>query len=285
MPHQGGECPGVPDGVLAVAKTYPEGMVDMDEQIGRQSPGTVFGRREMIGAAAAIVIAPAVIASARSAPSLGDSTPSASPEATPAGTPEAAQTIEAFDFGFVPVSLEVEVGETLSLFSTGDAPHNFVIEGYDGDPVDFLPDGSDVSWTVPANLEPGTYTFYCSIGNHRAQGMEGEITVVAAGVGAGAESDDASAGEPVTIEAFDFGFDPAIVEVASGATIGLFSSGQAPHDFVIEGYEDATVVFPQDGTTVEWTVPDDLPAGTYTFYCSVGNHRAQGMEGEITITE
>ena len=27
----------------------------------------------------------------------------------------------------------------------------------------------------------------------------------------------------------------------------------------------------------------DLPAGEYTFYCPVGNHRAAGMEGKLTV--
>jgi plastocyanin len=30
---------------------------------------------------------------------------------------------------------------------------------------------------VTANLRPGTYTFYCPIGDHRQQGMEGTLTV------------------------------------------------------------------------------------------------------------
>lgn len=30
---------------------------------------------------------------------------------------------------------------------------------------------------VTANLRPGTYTFYCPVGNHRQQGMEGTLTV------------------------------------------------------------------------------------------------------------
>ncbi|HEV2527396.1 MAG TPA: plastocyanin/azurin family copper-binding protein [Thermomicrobiales bacterium] len=258
----------------------------MDEQTQRSASGGVLGRRQVIGAAAAIVMTPAVVAVAYGAPGRGESTPAASPEATPGGTPEALQTVEAFDFGFEPTTLEVEVGETLELFSTGDAPHNFVIEGYEDEAVDFPQDGSSIEWTVPDDLEPGTYTFYCSIGNHRAQGMEGEITIVAAAGDddeAGAASDDDASG--TTVEAFEFGFDPVTIEAAPGDTIGLFSSGQAPHDFVIEGFEDQAVVFPQDGSTAEWTVPDDMPAGTYVFYCSVGNHRAQGMEGEITITE
>jgi uncharacterized cupredoxin-like copper-binding protein len=48
-------------------------------------------------------------------------------------------------------------------------------------------DGTDVassdriapgqSTTVSVALEPGEYVFYCSIGNHRAMGMELTVTV------------------------------------------------------------------------------------------------------------
>ena len=36
------------------------------------------------------------------------------------------------------------------------------------------------------------------------------------------------------------------------------------------------------GSSTEATLELDTP-GTYTFYCSVGNHRAAGMEGTLTV--
>ncbi len=232
-----------------------------------------LGRRQVIGAAAALVAVPTLAVAAYGAPSRGDSTPAASPGASPAATPSAgAITIEAFEFGFTPSQLSVAVGDTIGLFSSGEFPHNFIIESYnDAEPVDFPMDGSTFDWTVPDDLEPGTYTFYCGIGNHRAQGMEGEITVT-------------EATAILTLEAYEFGFEPAELTIATGATLELFSTGEFPHNFIIEGYEDEKVDFPEDGSTVEWSVPDSIPAGTYTFYCGVGNHRAQGMEGQITIS-
>lgn len=142
-----------------------------------------LGRRQLLGAAAALVAAPALVAVAvavaSGAPSRQDATPDASPEATPAGTPSAGTvTIEAFDFGFDPVQVTVAIGDTVELFSSGQAPHNFILEGYEDEVVDYPEDGSTVEWTLPDAIEPGTYVFYCSVGSHRAQGMEGEITII-----------------------------------------------------------------------------------------------------------
>ena len=240
-----------------------------------------LGRRQLLGVAAALVVAPAAVAVASGAPSrsanLGATpgTPKATPGtpgATPEGTPSASVTIEAYEFGFMPGELTVAIGDTVGLFSTGQFPHNFIIEGYnDGAPVDFPKDGSTYDWTVPDDLAPGTYTFYCGVGNHRAQGMEGKITVT-----------EAAAGQ--TVEAYEFGFTPDRLTVAVGDTVSFFSSGQFPHDFKIDGVDSVDVDFPEDGSTIEWTVPGDLAPGTYTFYCSKPGHREQGMEGDLTVT-
>jgi uncharacterized cupredoxin-like copper-binding protein len=32
------------------------------------------------------------------------------------------------------------------------------------------------------------------------------------------------------------------------------------------------------------SVTVDLKAGDYEFYCPVGNHRAEGMEGKLTVS-
>jgi plastocyanin len=64
---------------------------------------------------------------------------------------------------------------TINVTNTGQATHNLVIE-QDGAEVaksDTLQPGSAGTMTV--TLEPGSYVFYCGIGNHRAMGME--ITV------------------------------------------------------------------------------------------------------------
>ena len=50
-------------------------------------------------------------------------------------------------------------------------PHTFTVEGTD---IDVANDPQS-SQEVTIDLDPGTYTFFCRF--HRAQGMEGTLTV------------------------------------------------------------------------------------------------------------
>jgi uncharacterized cupredoxin-like copper-binding protein len=66
---------------------------------------------------------------------------------------------------------------TFEVVNDGSATHDFVVER-DGDDVagtDTIAPGSSTTLTV--DLEPGEYVFYCSVGNHRAMGMEVTVTV------------------------------------------------------------------------------------------------------------
>lgn len=74
-------------------------------------------------------------------------------------------------------ALEAPAG-TVAIDFTNDSsnPHNVTIEGNGIAEV-----ASDTvtgdSTSVSADLQPGTYTFYCSVDGHRAAGMEGTLTV------------------------------------------------------------------------------------------------------------
>lgn len=84
-------------------------------------------------------------------------------------------------FRFLPNALSAPANETLNLTVTSSMgatgnklPHNFVID----DVVDLggIAPGETKSVTFTV-AEPGTYTYYCSVGNHRDLGMEGTLTV------------------------------------------------------------------------------------------------------------
>lgn len=64
----------------------------------------------------------------------------------------------------------------LGLEVIGGLPHNVVFEGIRGDQP--LVDGpGEGQFASVVTLEPGTYTYYCSIVGHRAAGMEGTVVV------------------------------------------------------------------------------------------------------------
>jgi plastocyanin len=64
-------------------------------------------------------------------------------------------------------------------------------------------------------------------------------------------------------------------------TIEFANEAQVPHAVVIEGVDGATTETVQgaDAPPVEI----ELAAGEYTYFCPVGNHRADGMEGKLTV--
>ena len=99
----------------------------------------------------------------------GGTTP---PGTTSAPTDGGAETaLELADFEFVPASLTVSSGDTITLENTGEAPHTFTIadEGID-EQVD-----AGQSGEATVDLDPGTYDFVCTF--HEAQGMVGTLTV------------------------------------------------------------------------------------------------------------
>ena len=66
---------------------------------------------------------------------------------------------------------------TFEVTNTGSMRHDFVVEqnGEDVASTDVLQPGE--STTLEVDLAPGEYVFYCSVGAHRAAGMEVPVTV------------------------------------------------------------------------------------------------------------
>lgn len=69
---------------------------------------------------------------------------------------------------------------------------------------------------------------------------------------------------------------------AGEVTVDFTNEASVPHNVVIEQGEDeagTTETIQGSETSKSFT----LTAGTYTFYCSVGQHRQAGMEGTLTV--
>lgn len=77
-------------------------------------------------------------------------------------------------------------------------------------------------------------------------------------------------------------FDVKEIRVNEGDTVRIqFKSDSGFHDWVVDEFNAKTDQVNSGGTTsVEFVAGT---AGTYEYYCSVGNHRARGMVGTLIV--
>ncbi len=152
-----------------------------------------IGRRQVIGAAAALVIAPAAVGIGYAAPGRQDATPGATPEGTPGlgatpegtpageGTPIAGSDGAAFEVGmydlyFEPADLTIPANTDVMVtaINAGAAQHNWAVEGTDfATPIV----NGGITESVTVNLPAGTYEVLCEVPGHAAAGMVGVLTV------------------------------------------------------------------------------------------------------------
>lgn len=97
------------------------------------------------------------------------------------------------------------------------------------------------------------------------------------------DTEDAMPAENIIeVEGGSFYFDPNEIRVKAGETVTLtLNSVDMMHDFVIDELNIQTpTIQAGDSTTVTFT--PETP-GEYEFYCSVANHRAEGMVGTLIV--
>lgn len=100
------------------------------------------------------------------------------------------------------------------------------------------------------------------------------------------EEDDTMAEGEVqefTIDGSNFSFTPNTMTVNEGDTvrITLVNDDNMPHDFVLDEFDARTEILNTGETETIEFVADE--AGTFEYYCSVGNHRAMGMVGTLIV--
>lgn len=95
---------------------------------------------------------------------------------------------------------------------------------------------------------------------------------------------DAMKASEVTIEAGSFYYKPATLTAKVGQKVTIkFVSKDMMHDFNIDELNvHAEKVKGGETNTFEFT---PTKAGKFEYYCSVGQHRANGQIGTITVTE
>lgn len=90
--------------------------------------------------------------------------------------------------------------------------------------------------------------------------------------------------QAVEVSETEYAFDPANPKVKAGTvTFDVKNDGQIAHNLEVEGdgVEEELEQDLQPGDSGELTV--DLQPGTYEWYCPIGDHAEQGMEGELTV--
>ena len=79
---------------------------------------------------------------------------------------------------YTETSLTAPAGDdTVEFDNPASLSHDVVIEDADGNEVARTDVIAQDTATTTAQLEPGEYTFFCSVDGHRDQGMEGTLTV------------------------------------------------------------------------------------------------------------
>lgn len=101
------------------------------------------------------------------------------------------------------------------------------------------------------------------------------------------EDEEAPAPEKIvvrelTVSGQNFSFSPAKITVKKGETVRItFKNTGGTHDLKIDEFNVATKKIAAGQSEMIKFVADK--AGTFEYYCSVGNHRAQGMKGTLAV--
>lgn len=88
-----------------------------------------------------------------------------------------------------------------------------------------------------------------------------------------------------TVTGHNFAYNPNVIRVQKGQKMRIvFSSTQGFHDWVVDEFDASTIrVNESDGEVIVEFTPNE--AGVFEFYCSVGQHRANGMVGTLIVEE
>jgi plastocyanin len=106
----------------------------------------------------------------------GAATPEATEEASGGGEALTLTADPGGDISWEPGELSAPAGSvTIKLVNDSDVPHAVEVEGNGVEEESETVTGGETELTV--DLEPGEYTFYCPVGEHRQNGMEGTLTV------------------------------------------------------------------------------------------------------------
>lgn len=84
-----------------------------------------------------------------------------------------------------------------------------------------------------------------------------------------------------TVAGSNFKFEPSTMVVNQGDTVEITFTSSGIHDLVIDEFNARTAQIGSGDTETLTFVADKK--GSFEYYCSVGNHRANGMTGTLTV--
>ena len=180
-------------------------------------------------------------------------------------------------FKFDPPQAPAPPGKVVIEYVNADTQaHTFVIDGVPGFKLEVGSRGEKDKGE--ADLEVGTFTYFCDVPGHRQGGMEGTLRVAegAGGGGAGEAAADVVA-KPGLL------FEPAELAVPAGPVdITLRNEDTQLHTLSVEGQpkfkklETAGKGESKSGTL-------EVGPGSYVLFCEVPGHRAAGMQATLKV--
>jgi plastocyanin len=184
------------------------------------------------------------------------------------------------NFDYVPRTLQVDAGTTVTWTNTSNRPHTASDRGGTFDTRPIQP-GQSASVTFSV---PGTYSYFCQV---NPQKMNGVVVVRPKGDQAKAARVEAS--DSTGFVKSSFKFEPDNLTVQAGTTLVVGNVGGKPHTLTADdGTFDSGVIDPgSEGgrfaghfATISLTKP-----GTFPFHCTIHPDRMRGVltvEGEET---
>ena len=91
------------------------------------------------------------------------------------------------------------------------------------------------------------------------------------------------AAETVKIEAGNFYFKPDAITTKAGIVQLELDDAQGTHTLVFDSGKVPGLLLEVSNSDANDAKKVELKRGKYTFYCNILGHRAQGMEGTITV--
>lgn len=86
------------------------------------------------------------------------------------------------------------------------------------------------------------------------------------------------------VDGFNFGYAPNKITVQKGQKVRInLKSSKGFHDWVVDEFNASTIRINEGEEAMVEFVPNKV--GTFEFYCSVGEHRANGMVGTLVVEE